>query len=147
MLDTMCGGLRASLRMCGHDTAYSLDRDCEAGGEVLELVESEDRTLVTRNVQLAERVDESILLRERDVVDELGELHRAGVDLTLDESPAFCGACNGSLERVGPAEPTAEDAPDPRTEAVWRCADCGQLFWKGSHWERVAETLEAVRDG
>ncbi|PSP98633.1 hypothetical protein BRC89_07140 [Halobacteriales archaeon QS_4_70_19] len=34
-------------------------------------------------------------------------------------------------------------APDDRS--VWRCNRCGQQFWRGSHWDRVAETLAAVR--
>nr|WP_305794310.1 Mut7-C RNAse domain-containing protein [Halomarina rubra] len=164
MLDAMCGGLRSYLRMCGHDTVFVLDRGGEAehggasgrtGGDAtreaegsafaLGLAVGEDRTLVTRNVQLAERVDDAILLRERDPVEQLRELHGAGVDLTLDERPAFCGVCNGPLDRVGPDEPTADYAPDAHDEAVWRCRDCGQQFWMGSHWERVAETLRAVR--
>nr|WP_282594504.1 Mut7-C RNAse domain-containing protein [Halomarina salina] len=165
MLDVMCGGLRSYLRMCGHDTVYALDRDdereaaaseCEAAASkreaaasnndaLLERSEGEDRTLVTRNVQLAGRASASMLLRERDVVHQLGELHEAGVDLTLDETPTYCGSCNGLLERVAPEEPTAEYAPDPRDERVWRCVDCGQQFWRGSHWDSVRETLDVVR--
>lgn len=142
----MCGGLRSYLRMCGHDTVYALDRGVEADDALLAIATDEDRTLLTRDVQLAGRATDSILLRERDVVDQLPELLAAGVDLTLDDSPSFCGSCNGPLERVAPEEPTADYAPDPRDVAVWRCRDCGQLFWNGSHWQRVAETLDAVRE-
>ena len=155
----MCGGLRSYLRMCGHDTGYALDRDVEGeaaasdseaaasdSDALLDLATAEGRTLVTRNVRLAGRADDAILLRERDVVDQLRELHDAGVDLTLGETPRYCGACNGPLERVAPEEPTAEYAPDSREEPVWRCRDCGQLFWRGSHWDSVRETLDAVRE-
>ena len=34
-------------------------------------------------------------------------------------------------------------APDDRP--VWRCPDCDQWFWKGSHWDRVADVLASVR--
>ena len=146
LLDAMCGGLRSYLRMCGHDAAYALDRNLEATEALLDVAAEEDRTLVTRNVRLAERTDDAILLRERDVVDQLRELHAAGVDLTLAATPTRCGTCNGSLERVAPDESTSDDAPDPRDEAVWRCRDCGRLFWRGSHWDRVGETLDAVRE-
>jgi uncharacterized protein with PIN domain len=30
---------------------------------------------------------------------------------------------------------------DPGETAVWRCRDCGQHFWKGSHWADMAGTL------
>jgi len=35
-------------------------------------------------------------------------------------------------------------APDPGTRRVWRCPAWGQYFWKGSHWDAVAETLSDV---
>jgi len=63
------------------------------------------------------------------------------VDLTLTEAPERCGRCNAPLERVGAAESTPEYAPDPETEAVWRCPDRGQRFRRGSHWDDVRETL------
>jgi hypothetical protein len=148
----MCGGLRSYLRMCGHDAVFAPDRrldgePVEAADAVLALAGREERRLVTRNGHLAERASDALLVGEHDPVDQLRELHAAGVDLTLEEPPTFCGACNGSLTRVAPEEPTADYAPDPRETAVWRCTDCGQQFWRGSHWERVERTLAAVRAG
>ncbi|WP_394296245.1 Mut7-C RNAse domain-containing protein [Halorubrum sp. AJ67] len=26
----------------------------------------------------------------------------------------------------------------------WRCADCGQWFWKGGHWDAVAARIDRV---
>jgi hypothetical protein len=37
-----------------------------------------------------------------------------------------------------------EYAPDPEDTDVWRCIDCGQFFWKGSHWDDVADTLAGL---
>ncbi|ELY57350.1 Mut7-C RNAse domain-containing protein [Natronococcus jeotgali] len=146
LLDVMCGGLVAYLRMCGHDTAYAGDRDLEADDALLASSKAEDRTLVTRDVQLATRADASILLESREVETQLAELASAGVDLSLEGDPSRCGRCNGPLEAVDPAASTPEYAPDPDEFAVWRCRGCGQHFWRGSHWARVERTLEAVRD-
>ncbi|WP_293032359.1 Mut7-C RNAse domain-containing protein [Natronococcus sp.] len=145
LLDVMCGGLPAYLRMCGHDTAYAGDRGIEADDALLALAEDEGRTLITRDVQLASRAEESILLESRDVEAQLAELAAAGLELTLEEEPRFCGRCNGSLEVVESGLSTPEYAPDPAETAVWICADCGQFFWRGSHWKRVERTLEGVR--
>lgn len=55
LLDAMCGTLATYLRMCGYDVAYALDRDAEADDRLLDLAAAEDRTLVTRDRELAER--------------------------------------------------------------------------------------------
>jgi uncharacterized protein with PIN domain len=142
LLDVMVGGVRSHLRMCGHDAAYALDRGVEDDGRLLALAREEGRTLVTRDAALARRADDAVLLETTDAAEQLRELDAAGVDLTLADEPGRCGACNGPLERAEP--PTPAYAPDPEEERTWRCADCGQCFWKGSHWERVAETLESL---
>ena len=133
-------------RRLGTRTVSKRESAASTGEALLDRADGEDRTLVTRNVRLAERADDAILLRERDVVDQLRELRDAGVALTLAETPTRCGTCNGPLVRVDADESTPDDAPDPRDEAVWRCRDCGHLFWTGSHWDRVGETLDAVRE-
>lgn len=157
LLDVMCGGLPAYLRMCGHDTAYALDRDVEADDRLLELAGEENRILVTRDRDLAKRADGAVLVTARDPVDQLEELADAGIDLTLDETPSRCGECNGPLETVDSTSATPAYVPDDLQDAegegdadgeaetaIWRCTDCGQYFWKGSHWESVRETLADV---
>lgn len=149
LVDVMCGGIVSYLRMCSYDTVYAGDhgRDLETDDAVLALAQSDGRTIVTRDVDLATRAQASILLESRDVEVQLAELAESGVELTLPADPARCGACNGPLERVDPDTPTPEYAPDPDDETCWQCLDCGQCFWKGSHWDRVRETLSRVTRG
>jgi len=141
LLDAMLGKLATYLRMCGYDAAYALDRDAEADEELLALAATEGRRLVTRDEGLARNVDGAVLLTEREVTDQLRELAAAGFALELSDEPVRCGTCNAPVERVDRTEPTPEYAPDPGEENVWRCRDCGQHFWKGSHWADMAETL------
>jgi len=145
LLDAMCGKLAVYLRMCGHDAAYALDREIENDDRLRERARREGRTLVTRDVELAARTDPSILLTSRDVRDQLHELAVAGVDLTLADEPTRCGRCNGTLEAIEKDATTPEYAPDPSERPVWRCIECGQCFWRGSHRERVAETFADAR--
>ncbi|WP_267642546.1 Mut7-C RNAse domain-containing protein [Haloarchaeobius amylolyticus] len=144
LLDVMCGGLTTYLRFCGHDTVYALDRGEEDDDRLRAIAAEEGRTLVTRDVHLANRADEAILLRRRDTEAQLAELLEAGVSLHPTEEPEYCGRCNGPVERVPPETTTPEYAPDDDTP-TWRCLDCGQCFWRGSHWDRMRETLERVR--
>jgi len=167
LCDAMCGKLSTYLRMCGHDAAYALDRGVEADDVLLSLAAAEDRTLITRDRELAARAADgdpaAVLLTERDVLDQLREVAAAGFPVELAAEPTRCGDCNGPVERIGPdgtdidpddrpeyvpddagASPAGESdsADDPRP--AWRCRDCGQWFWKGGHWASVAERLDAV---
>ncbi|QLK26435.1 Mut7-C RNAse domain-containing protein [Natrinema zhouii] len=146
LVDVMCGGIVSSLRMCNHDTAYAGDRGLEADDSVLAVARDENRTVVTRDKRLAARADEAVLLESRDTEAQLEELAAAGVDLSLADEPAFCGRCNGPLESVDSTASTPEYAPDAADVEVWICRDCGQHFWRGSHWDRVGKTLSRVSD-
>jgi hypothetical protein len=146
LLDAMCGGLRSYLRMCGHDAAYALDgsvgdRPLEADDALLALADREDRTLLTRDVGLAARASDAVLLESREPIEQLRELRAAGVPLDLASTPTRCGRCNGPLVRVDEGASPPDYAPDPSEEPCWRCRSCGRWFWKGSHWRRVATTL------
>lgn len=140
-LDVMLGKLATLLRMAGWDTAYALDRGVEADGEILAETTREDRTLVTRDRQLADRADESVLLRTTDVEEQVAELREQGFTIELDQ-PRRCSACNGRLAPISPGSQTPDDVPAPDDVDVWRCEECGQYFWEGSHWDDVVERIE-----
>lgn len=141
LLDVMLGKLATYLRMCGFDTEYALDRGMEADDQLLELAQEEGRLLVTRDSELASRAD-GLLLESLDVTDQLRELSRSGFALELSE-PARCAECNGKLVAIESSE-TPEYAPETDEMQVWRCPDCDQYFWRGSHWESVEETLREL---
>ncbi|MEF8800748.1 MAG: Mut7-C RNAse domain-containing protein [Halolamina sp.] len=173
----MLGKLATYLRMCGYDAAYALDRGIEDDERLREIAAEEDRTLLTRDEQLADRTPDALLLTEQAVTDQLRELVDAGFDLSLADPPVRCGSCNGLLERVAHTgrqsagervahtgrqsagervahtgrqsagervddEPTPEHVPDD--EMVFRCRDCGQWFWRGSHWDDVEQRLASL---
>ncbi|MDL5361262.1 Mut7-C RNAse domain-containing protein [Halalkalicoccus sp. NIPERK01] len=145
LLDVMLGKLATYLRMCGYDTAYALDRDIEADPRLRELAREEGRTLLTRDVDLARTTDGALVLCERTIEGQLTELLEAGFSLDLDE-PVRCSICNGLLREVARGEETPPFAPSPAERPVWRCRDCGQPFWRGSHWRDVESTLESARE-
>ncbi|QOS10893.1 DUF82 family protein [Haloferax gibbonsii] len=156
LLDVMLGKLATYLRMCGYDAAYTLDGGGEAedsedspehrtdpgDDSLLARADAEDRVLLTRDVRLAERAPRSVLLAEREPIAQLRELESVGFAVSLDEEPSRCGVCNGRVEAVGRDEPVPDYAPDPKETALWRCRDCGQVFWRGSHWRDVEARLD-----
>jgi len=143
LVDAMLGTLAGHLRMCGYDAAYALDRGVASDHRLLEIARREGRTLLTRDRDLAARAVPGVLIESRAVTGQLAELARAGFRLSLPEEPARCGRCNGRLERLDAPRPAY--APDEGP--VWRCVDCGQAFWKGSHWDDVRDRLEGIDRG
>ncbi|AHG03180.1 hypothetical protein HALDL1_05930 [Halobacterium sp. DL1] len=142
LVDAMGGDVARILRMCGHDAVYVLDRGIEDDNAVKRLALDERRTLVTRDRDLAARTPDSLLLTAKDTDEQLRELAVAGVTL----KPAAgerCGACNGELESV-PQEAARPDYVSDDADTVWRCRDCGQYFWRGSHWTNLERRLEEI---
>ncbi|WP_311170970.1 Mut7-C RNAse domain-containing protein [Halobellus ordinarius] len=157
LLDAMLGKLATYLRMCGYDAAYVLDAREEgreeatpppqndpSDDEILQWARETGRTLVTRDVDLADRAADAVLLSSRDLREQLREVREAGYDLSLADPPVRCGACNGELRAVDPEESLPQYAPDPAETDCWRCRACGQVFWQGSHWDDVAATLAEI---
>ncbi|MFB6117137.1 Mut7-C RNAse domain-containing protein [Halosegnis sp.] len=145
LVDVMCGTLATYLRFCGYDAAYALDRGLEADDALLAAARAEDRRLLTRDADLAaDAGDRGFLLTAREPTAQLEELATAGLDLTLADQPSRCGVCNGELVRVPADADVPEYSRDPAETTVWRCRACGQHFWKGSHWQRVQETLSGL---
>jgi uncharacterized protein with PIN domain len=144
LLDAMLGRLATYLRMCGYDAAYTLDEGLESDDEIIAFAREEGRTILTRDREIVARYDDSLEVSSRELDDQLVELASAGYRLELPETPERCSICNGSLERVTPDGPTPDYAPDTIEEDVWHCRTCGQHFWKGSHWDTVAERLAGI---
>ena len=143
LLDAMLGKLARYLRMCGYDAAYALDRGIEDDEALAALAEREGRLLVTRDEALAART-EGVLLRSREVTDQLRELREGGFDLALPDRPRRCSACNGRVEPLPSGASVPDYAPDPGERALFRCLECGQVYWRGSHWDDVRERLRAL---
>ncbi len=56
----------------------------------------------------------------------------------------LCMKCSGALERVD--KEAVRDRIPPRTyrwlEEYYLCQTCGRLFWRGTHWHRIAHRLK-----
>jgi uncharacterized protein with PIN domain/sulfur carrier protein ThiS len=145
ILDGHLGRLAAYLRMVGFDSLYRNDYD----DDVLARISSEDRRiLLTRDRGLLKRsiVTHGYWLRETDPRAQLVEVLRR-FDLFDRLSPfSRCLRCNGLLKPVAKEVIADRLPPDTRkTHDEFRvCQACGQVFWDGSHVERMKKLIEWV---
>ena len=143
LLDVMLGKLATYLRMCGYDTLYAQEEGVEADDAIARLARAEDRTLLTRDRELAARTDGAILLETQEIDEQLRELAVCGFTIELPTEPRRCSHCNGRVEGLTEDQSRPDYAPDGIDE-IWQCQDCQQHFWKGSHWEQVTEIVGGV---
>lgn len=145
VLDGHLGRLAAYLRMLGFDTAYSNHAD---DGTLAGLASRQDRILLTRDRGLLKRaiVHRGYLVRSDRPRDQLREVV-ARFGLAPASRPfGRCLRCNGPLEPIAASVARGRVPPRvAREQAEYRqCADCGALFWRGSHHARMLRLIEAV---
>lgn len=152
VLDVHLGKLARDLRLLGFDARWAN----EASDEGLVATSlGEHRILLTRDRGILKRaaVTHGYLVREtlprRQTVEVLNRFDLFGAVAPFGR----CLACNGRTAPV--AKDEVLDRLPPRTRRDYddfrRCADCGRIYWRGSHYDRlrarVAEILEPAPGG
>ncbi len=140
LCDVMLGKLAVYLRMCGYDTVNAGDLEETDDEAIRAHARSENPVLLSRDRPLTDRTAGAIYVASHDVEEQLDELRAADIPLSLPDRPIRCGRCNGALTETPERGELPPYAPDDGRDC-YRCRDCGQLFWRGSHWDRVAEVL------
>lgn len=145
VLDAHLGKLASSLRLLGFDTLYRPDYD---DATLAALSAGDHRILLTRDRGLLKRraVTHGYYIRADDPDEQLVEVVRR-FDLAASAEPfTRCPRCNGSLVPV--AKEAVIDQLEPKTRRYYdefqRCADCGQIYWKGSHYQRLALRIQRL---
>lgn len=141
LLDVHLGTLARRLRLvAGVDTAYHNDRDDPA---LVEQANAERRVLLTqdRGLLMRRRLWMGAYVRGSQPDDQLADvLERFAPPL---RPWTRCTACNGLLDAVAKAE--VEHLLRPGTRRTYdtfaRCRDCGHVYWRGAHGDRLEELV------
>jgi uncharacterized protein len=143
VVDVHLGKLASLLRLAGFDT-----RVCGDDAELAETAAREDRVALTRDRELLKRhiIRHGCWIRSTNPPAQFtGLLDR--FDLASHAKPfTRCLCCNGLLQRV------AKDAVAQRLPARTRelfdefhlCGECGRVYWRGSHYEKLSAQLQKL---
>lgn len=141
--DHMLGTLARWLRLLGFDTAYpEPPQDDDA---LLDRMDTEGRILLTRDRDLADRGGSRALYVASDDLDvQVLSVLRA-FNLSPADPLSRCSLCNAPLEEAdkGSVEGEVPVGVFESQERFWRCRSCGQIYWQGSHWERIGRKISA----
>lgn len=145
--DTHLGKLADYLRLLGFDTLYWNDIQDD---ELAAISVAEERTILTRDRGVLKRkvVKRGYLVRADLPRDQVIEVLRRFDLAALAKPYSRCSLCNGELEKAKKEE--VMDKLEPLTKRYFhhfkRCPECGQVYWKGSHFERMDDFIKEVLD-
>jgi uncharacterized protein with PIN domain len=145
VLDNHLGKLTNYMRMLGLDALYRNDFDDD---ELAQISENHDRILLTRDRGLLKRnqVTHGYLIRDKDPREQLVEVLRRFDLFSVVDPFRRCIRCNGILEPVSKEQ--VIDQLEPKTELYFEdfriCQECGQVYWRGSHFERMETFIDEI---
>ena len=142
LVDRMLGQTAKWLRLLGVDAEYAPKGDDK---KLKDIAKKEDRIILTRDKELS-KYEYALYIEERDIeliLDKILEKY------DLDIEPLIrCSLCNSKIESIDKKE-IEKDVPEgvyKRNEEFWICNKCGQIYWKGSHWDKIMEKIEKLKN-
>lgn len=147
VLDTHLGRQANYLRMLGFDTLYRNDYPDD---ELAEVSHNETRILLTRDTGLLKRslVIYGYYTRETDPKRRIVEIIKRFNLRELAQPFKHCTRCNGLLHPADKAD-VIDSLPGRTTQyydEFHQCETCNQVYWKGSHFDRLQSFLAKVLD-
>ena len=146
VLDVHLGKLARLLRMLGFDVRY---RNDYTDREIITISIDDGRTILTRDRRLlfAKVVTRGYWLRSTEPEKQCHEVLER-FDLYSQIKPfSRCLLCNGAIKAVDKSR--IIDQLEPRTkwyfDTFFRCEQCGKVYWKGSHFDRMMQRLSRLR--
>lgn len=145
VVDVNLGKLAKHLRLAGFDTAYQNDATDD---ELIQQMEEEQRILLTRNRKILMRnaIKIGYLPRSDDPSEQLEEVFKRFNLFDEIQPYSRCVNCNGVLENV--SKESVMDQLEPLTKKYFeefsQCPECGQVYWKGSHRNRLDSRIERL---
>lgn len=145
VLDNHLGRLAGYLRLFGFDAVYRNDLQDD---ELAQISCAEGRVLLTRDHRLLMRacIQQGYWLRSKIPRQQLLEVLRRWNLAPLAQPFRRCYHCNDLLLEV-PKEQILSQL-QPLTRLYYNdfrlCPTCGQIYWKGSHYERMYPWMDQV---
>ncbi len=146
IVDGMLGKLARWLRMLGYDTKYSSSMSDD---EILKAASEEGRVILTRDYEFFKRANihgvKAVFVEGETNAEKLADLSKQlniRLEINIDESR--CPKCNSKIALVQ-KEKVKGKVPESTYrfhDEFWECLSCGQIYWKGSHWKKINNTLK-----
>jgi uncharacterized protein with PIN domain len=145
VLDGHLGKLARLLRMLGFDALWRVDYSDRV---LVDVAREGKRTILTHNRELLKRktVTHGYWVRSTDPDQQIEEVV-ARLDLAEAISPfSRCMLCNAPIKPANKKD-VLDQVPARTAAAIdeyCRCTDCGKVYWKGSHYDKMSERVQKL---
>jgi uncharacterized protein with PIN domain len=150
LADSMLGKLARWLRMLGQDVVYSTEL---SDSELLGVAKKEARVLLTKDLELYKRAIsrgiDGFYVEGETESDRLAELaQRYALTLEVDMEKSHCPLCNTKLIATPKEQISNELEKNTLTyyDKFWKCLNCRQIYWQGSHWKQITNTIIEAKE-
>ena len=151
LVDAMLGNLAKKLRLFGFDAKFCLDR---GDNDLLKILRSENRILITRDKELAEKSNKQnlqvIYLMTNNEDEQLLQIKKQiqleNFDISVNRTR--CTLCNGELCHVEKNE-IKNKIPynvTQKTNDFWKCSSCKKIYWEGTHIKHLQSFVSRLNE-
>ncbi|MDD5730713.1 MAG: Mut7-C RNAse domain-containing protein [Candidatus Omnitrophica bacterium] len=146
LLTKELGRLAKWLRILGFDAEYFTENN--AGSLIIQALRDE-RIILSRNRRLAKaRGVKTIFISSEKIKEQVPEVLKAlNIEAVSDKMFTRCILCNTALIAVGKDKIKAlvPEYVFETQERFFSCPECGRIYWQGSHWGNVVDTLKELK--
>jgi hypothetical protein len=145
LLSQELGRLSKWLRILGFDAEYQ--RENNPSSLIIHALR-EGRIILTRNHRLPKaRGVKIIILQKEKIKEQVAEVLRL-LDIQPRKENMFsrCTLCNKELAGIDKAK-VGDKVPEyvfKTQENFFQCPQCQRIYWQGTHWGNVVETLKEI---
>ena len=143
ILDNHLAKLTAYLRLLGIDAGYNPKFE---DADIAQIAAEQGRIVLTRDRGLLKRkvIQRGYCVRADNPLSQLDEVTRQFQLASYFKPFTRCPRCNGLLERVAKEAILQHLLPLTRQyyNEFSRCSQCGQIYWKGSHYDRIKPIIQ-----
>ncbi len=150
LVDAMLGNVARKLRLLGFDAEYFPDIEDSV---LIEKAKNENRIIISKDRHLVDRAKKNeipfIPITKENEIQQFLEITK-NIHLPLDEisgDTARCTKCNSTTSPISKfkVEDKIPTGVLENNEKFWKCDDCDQIYWEGTHIEHLQEFLHKIK--
>ena len=138
--DIMLGRLARWMRLLGFDVLYP---DTSDDKELLKF--AGERIILTRDKDLGKKKN-VLLIKSVNVNEQLKQVVNE-LNLKISRPLSRCSVCNKILieEEKKSVRNLVPERIYNNHNIFWRCLDCNRIYWKGSHYDKIMDTVSRLK--
>jgi len=138
--DIMLGRLARWMRLLGFDVLYP---DTSDDKELLKF--ADERIILTRDKELGKK--ENVFLIKSVKIDEQLNQVINELNLKISRPLSRCSVCNKILieEEKKSVRNLVPERIYSSHNIFWRCPGCERIYWKGSHYDKIMDTVSRLK--